>query len=331
MRWSLHCGAALLVCGLGMHAQAPAVSFRYLYILNCSAHLQVFDMTTRERKKEVDLGRLSRRVPMHGDAASSVVDGCSTYGMAYEPSTSLLYTISPSTGSVRDGMRRFRLLSFHVPGLQPAASVDLPQALEDGDVPVVFKNASGQIAIRVHDHVSHVAGGKLVAGTTDNGHDLFGYQGLVSVQDAHELERSGSAVLIESTLHNGGPMFLVANSAMKHLVRLDLSFLTTASNIHLAPGGKAVLAQEASAGSIPGSSNAKDRVALIDTGSGAVIEAWTNPSLAGAQILTITPEGEIVFIRGESTGFIATHHKFSASPVEVLKESLGPAFFFADK
>ena len=127
------------VCGMGTIAQAKAVSrtaTRYLYILNCDAILQKFDTVSRKQVSMTSLAKHSSLIPTHGGQANSVVDGCSTSGAAYQAKTALLYTVSPSTGSIEPGaIRHFRILSFHLPDLTPAAVINLPGKYNDGDSP----------------------------------------------------------------------------------------------------------------------------------------------------------------------------------------------------
>lgn len=122
----------------------------------------------------------------------------------------------------------------------------------------------------------------------------------------------------------------MADTATHRLTRLKLPFQTTNDSVHLGPGGKAVLAQEAR--SSPGRvSLTTGRLALFDVVTGTVTRTWTDPALAHRFILTITPPGDVVSFYGESTVLTPMDIHSSLEPVVKLSNSDGPYFFYADR
>lgn len=209
---------------MGTIAQAKAVSrtaTRYLYILNCDAILQKFDTVSRKQVSMTSLAKHSSLIPTHGGQANSVVDGCSTSGAAYQAKTALLYTVSPSTGSIEPGaIRHFRILSFHLPDLTPAAVINLPGKYNDGDSPILKTDRSAQIGVMGYDGYRRIVQGRLVLADTPSDPlesypstsnalppsiDLSSYhatgEGLENgpgMLDYTPVERSGDTVLLQS-------------------------------------------------------------------------------------------------------------------------------------
>jgi len=138
-------------------------------------------------------------------------------------------------------------------------------------------------------------------------------------------------VLVASPVAGQGWSFAIAEAAAKRVVHLNLPFRSTERNVHLAPGGKVVLAQESNSGSVPGLSVTTGRLALLDSLTGAVTKMWTDPNLAGKSILALTPTGQLIAYRGESTTFTSIGLHLSNEPVINLDDSLGPWFFYASR
>jgi hypothetical protein len=99
----------------------------------------------------------------------------------------------------------------------------------------------------------------------------------------------------------------------------------------LAPGGKILLVQEATYGSVEGSSATKGRLALLDVATGTVRRGWAEPNIIGGFVLTITPRGQMVYFRGDTTRLMPLGLNFPSERVITLGYSPGPAFFYADR
>lgn len=339
------------------NAQTKALteaSTRYLYILNCDATLQKFDTLSRKQIFTSNLAKYSRFIPTHGSQANSVVDGCSTFGVAYQAKTAMLYTVAPTTGSMEPGaVRHYRILSFRVSDLKPAIVINLPGKYDADDSPTLTTDRSGQIGVITHNRYSRIAQGRLVPAdwpsdlpgshppTSDDTFyelDLSTYHSSDAQLTGHTdrlayqpLERSGNAVLIKVPLSKQAWGWVLADAATRRLMHLNLPFHSTDNSVHLIPGGQVVLEQEASY-SPAGASFTKGNLALIDVGTGAVIKTWTDPALDRKYILTITPQGEMVYYGGGSTVFVPLGvHPSSGEPVMKLGAPFAPSFFYADR
>lgn len=344
------------MCGAAQSKTLTEKSPRYLYILDCVATLEKFDLLSRKRLSTVNLAKHSTLIPTHGDQANSVVDGCSTYGAAYQAKTAMLYTVSPTTGSIEEGaVRHFRILAFRLSDLKPAAVINLPGKYDYDDSPTLTTDRSGQIGVIAHNHYSRIEHGRLIpASMPSMPSDLPGSRPPSGDHTLYELalsayhstdaqltgrtdkiayqafERSGDTVLIKVPLFKQGWVWVVADAATYHLTHLNLPFHSTDDSVHLAPGGKVILAQEASYS--PGRvSMTKGRLALIDAGTGAVIRTWTDPALDRNNILTVTPQGEMVIFSDEPTTLTPIDIHPSGEPVIDLRNSPGPYFFYTDR
>ena len=144
---SAKCLSLVAVClSAGVASSASAAEARYLYVLDCSARVQKLDMTTGRTTASTALAQRSTLVPTHGDAANSVPDGCATYGAAYSAKAHLLYTVAPLTGSFHGTPRRYRVLTFRLPGLHAGPVIELQDAFSDDEAPVLEGDA-GAIAL----------------------------------------------------------------------------------------------------------------------------------------------------------------------------------------
>jgi hypothetical protein len=346
---------ALVASGMYGNAQVKTeVGNRYLYTLNCDATLEKFDTLSRTKVSTSDLAKHSRLIPTHGDQANSVVDGCATDGAAYQAKNAMLYTISPTTGSIEPGaIRHYRILSFHLPDLKPGTVISLPGKYDDDESPTLISERSGEVGIITHGHYNRIANGHLIPAKMPSlpselpgsrlpkSDDTF-YELNLSTYHSNDasltkgmdklsykaFERSGDFVLIRTILPRQGQTWIVADTASRNLTSLSLPFNTTDSSVHLAPGGKFVLVQEASysPARVP---LTKDRLALIDATTGSVMRSWTDPALNRKYILTVTPSGEMVYFGGGATIFSSLNIHPSGDPtVKCGPES--PFYFYAD-
>lgn len=340
------------IYGSGQKKDLAKASPRYLYILNCGATLQKFDTFSRHQISSSNLAKHSKLIPTHGDQANSVVDGCATYGVAYQSETSMLYTVVPTTGSVEEGgFRHYRILSFHLPDLTPSGVIELPGKYNEGDIPILKTDGSAEVGIIDHDGHRRILHGRLVAANTTSD-PMDGYPSTsnalrpeVNLSSYHSTNvgsasnnkapaytpvlRSGDTVLLQFLPADEGWLWAVANTATHRLTRLDLPFQTTNNSVYLIPGGNATLAQEAHLDS--GAPVTTGHLALIDTATGAVTKTWTDPALAGKFILTITPQGNLVSFYGESTTLVPIGIHPSGEPVLNLRNTLGPYYFYANR
>jgi len=324
---------------------------RYLYTLNCQATLEKFDTLSRTSISEVDLTKRSTIGSAHDDEINSV-EGCFNYGVAYQRETATFYTVAPTKGSIRRNVRRFYIFAFHIPDLQAAAPIDLPGKYDLWDFPMLTTERSGQIGIIAHNRYSHISHKRLIpagmptdlpGSSPPTAHtsyelDLSAYHSTDAELTAstnklayQPLERSGDTELIQVPLSKQGWVSVIADAEVRRLTRLNLPFHSVDDSVHLAPGGKVILAQEASY-SPAGALITKGRLALVDTGTGAIIKTWTDSALDRKYILAITPHGEMVYYGGGSTIFAPLDVHPSGEPViNLRRRSHGPYFFYADR
>lgn len=347
--------AVMMMGSIDGHAQKKGLTGatpRYLYILNCGAILQKFDILARHQLSTSNLAKYSKLIPTHGDQANSVVDGCATYGAAYQADTSTLYTVVPTTGSIEEGaFRHYRILSFRLPSLAPADVIELPGKYSEGEIPILKTDRSAQVGVIEHDGYRRILHGHLVpANTISDPMDSYPSTSsalppevnLSSYRSANEASatnnsvpaytpvlRSGDIVLLQFLPADRGWLWAAANTRIHRLTRLDLPFQTTNNSVYLIPGGDAAVAQEAHLNS--GVPVTTGRLALIDTGTGTITKTWTDPAFAGKFILTITPQGDVVSFYGESTTLVPIGIHPSGEPVLNLRNTLGPYYFYANR
>lgn len=345
----------LSVMGADAQAKSAQVANRYLYTLNCNATLEKFDTLSRKKISTSDLTKHSKLIPTHGNQANSVVDGCATDGASYQAKAGTLYTISPTTGSIESGaIRHYRVLSFRLSDLTPAGVINLPGKYDADDGPNLITDLSGQTGVMAHNSYSRIVAGRLISASmpsmpselpgshSPSDHntlyelDLSTYHssdpqlaGRTDRLAYQPFERSGDTVLIQIPLSKQGWVWVVADAAARSLTPLNLPFHSTDTSVHLAPGGKIILAQEASYG--PGRiSQTKGSLALIDANTGDVIKTWTDPALDHNYILTITPHGEMVYYGRVPMTFASIDLHSSGTPA-VRCHPDSPYFFYADR
>ena len=268
---SARCLSLVAVClSAGVASSASAAEARYLYVLDCSARVQKLDMTTGRTTASTALAQRSTLVPTHGDAANSVPDGCATYGAAYSAKAHLLYTVAPLTGSFHGTPRRYRVLTFRLPGLHAGPVIDLQEAYGDEDAPQLAQDA-GVITVSGGGRTRRTDGDHFVAGA-GRGARIAGqpssewHRPVSSLSGSGRYRRAGCergrrrvhpagarGRRRAGAVHpEGDAAYATVNAGARTFTPLAIPFRTVDERVHLAPDGKAVVVQEARPGAVPG-------------------------------------------------------------------------------
>ncbi len=296
---------------------AFAESDRFLYVVGCGAQLSKVDTSLGVKTDSVDLvTRTSgqRVIP----EIRGVLDGCLTYQAVYDAKASLFYTVVPEQAeSKTDGTKDYRILGFSVP------AVRLENEMSAGD----------SLAEPPHleiDEAGRVAVDKPSQWTPQTSLDLREYELGGSPPANQILEASGNCVLLRLFSGRGDGLTIgIADRKTKKLRLLNELPITTARNIHLAPGGQAVLVEEVvSSGA---SVEKTGRLILFDGSAGSPVLRLSEPGIKNLAFLAISPNGKAIYHRNDDYLVIALGRQFSGDPVSRPVTEGYPGFFFADR
>ena len=341
-----------------VHQAMKEPATRYLYVLDGGAGLNKLDTVTGKRILTLSLDKRTDLIPTRGIFADSAVDGCSTCGAVYLASENLMYTLSPTTGSYEeDDHQHFRLLSFRLPDFKFVNAVLLPDPASETLLRV---NRTGSVEIALDQH-SYLLSGKRVIAASDEGDNVlrilsststaqpnmppaldltkYAAPGLAPYSDHalnktltyEAIERSGDAVLVR-LLGPQGEAFAIIHTDSMRVTLLGHAIATTLKDVHLAPGGSAVLVREAfgKGGAVP-FSKTTGRLQLFDTTDGKLLRDWTNLRTADKFFLTITPNGKLAFwSRKEGYQVVPGFGSYPSQEVHSFPDK-SPSFFYANR
>lgn len=349
-RFGPACLLLLAACCAGQTPSAAAKPGASLYILNCAAQLQRVDLGSGRAAAPITLAMPSLpKGKVHNDA-DAAVDGCATYGAVADGE--VLYTLAPVPGTETEDGRHFRLLGFALPTLRQTSSLDLDRVFPDGlfregAEPILRAGAGGAMLLSGHGKLMRWSGGGFVPGGEDptilpgssvdaDGKAMLnpGVYALAGLQDPGRpvpydtLESSGTQVLIRLVFSNGFE-YGVADTQNKRLVRLQVPFGTTEQGVHLAPGGRTVVAQQGSYGKIAGVTYPGAKLAVLDAASGRLLRVAQPAGLKAQYTLTVTPTGRLLTYANQKTmllgiGPVAVEPRAS---VQSFTHPGGPWFF----
>lgn len=345
--------AVSLALTLAAYAQAPAAR-TFLYVLDCGGILHKFDAATGKPIARTDLSQKTNLIPSHGDIAGSTIEGCAANGAVYSEATNTFATLSPTTGSADErGQQRYRLLRFHLPELELDSSIALPGSYED--MPGLEAAADGSLRVTTEKQTFELSQGKFILDRTPadavipHAHRIepglpmfeFDLNGLDASRldfslpgiklQATPLERSGRSFLIQYARPGQNFAFAVLDEAAKRITTLSPGFTTTPNNIHLAPGGTAVIAQEAAFIGSMQVAQTTAHLALVDAATGKPVREWTDAAAAHGTSLAVTPEGFLVVSANDRYRFLSLGKTFPATPVLILQGQTKSGIFYANR
>lgn len=281
---------------------------RFIYTLSCNGKLYKFSAQTGE---DLEVNDLSQRLrPLQGD-------GCPISGVVYTPDEDAFFVLEKIEGiSKKDKQQAYAVLCFRLSDFHFQYTVTLPGEFDSQEIPHLELSASGspQVVTRTKTYgiakdrllTTSRAEEPLIAGSREmkggNGTfemDLAGYtvSGL-NVDAAGQsllyrlLSNSGSVILIQYKRLPADPEYTgyaAVDIADKKIVGLNPAFTTSEKDLPtLAPGGKAVLFREYK------DSKGTDRLALLDTSTGALVLPMEDKSMDHGGVWAITPSGVAV-------------------------------------
>lgn len=345
--WLAITGAALCF-PLGLtafrhHTLPPAPPARYLYVLGCGATVDKLDTVTERKVSDVNLASKTDLIPN----PEGHLDGCLANGAVYQPSHHVFYTAVPTSAHLdAHSAQQYRLLSFSVPEMKFDNSVALA-GFELSDPPELGTNAEQAVIVMAGDKSFGLTGGRqlqpMPAASPDFATELnlSGYRGAylspyVVKQSSSEsipaevVDSSGDIALVQLSDANGADVFAAADRKSKRVIILHDLPRAFPQNVHLSPGGAAVLAEAANAAPNGAELTQKTgQLVLVDAATGKRLKQWTVPNLDGYQFLAITPNGKIAYHLGGKYRF--TNGIGATYPNEPVyrHQSVGPPLFFA--
>jgi hypothetical protein len=324
---------------------------RFMYTLDCSAELDKFNALTGQHIDHTELWRKTRQVQ---------AEVCSMSSALYLPQENVFLTIQKTSGfETRSKKQSYLLLRFQLPDLRFLGSVSMPVLHDDQDIPRLEFSSMWVVQVITREKAYALAGNKLIpvprlekpriAGShAVEGHsdmqemDISGYDisGLkldpqVKALEFRPLTDSGTVVLIEYMNPNEGSGYAgyaAVDTEAKRIVALHPGFATAENDYFtLAPGGKAVLFQEYKdhAGT--------DRLALLDTSTGAVLLTFSDPAMIQGGVWAITPSGVGVLssccVNDSTQQFhaISLGRDFSALPMRDHGETRKNWYFYSER
>lgn len=238
---------------------APAI----LYVVGCDAQVDRVDATTGRRLSRTDL---APRLPLaHGQAvAGATFDGCLMNGAAYDAAHAAFYTVVPDQFSDKDdGTKDYHIARVRVPAL----AVTIGAAAGEG------LDAAPAIAV-------DAGGAPRIAPTAS--------------ADPSTVERSGSATLVRMPAAPGAPLALGVRRGGAAPVALTGLPRTRLADVHLAPGGGEVVAEETGAGDAR-----TGRLVVLDSASGKALRTVDATPARAMALVAITPSGSAIYGDGD--------------------------------
>lgn len=299
-------------------AAAPVAPHgRFLYVVGCGAQLTKVDTLQGRKVGSVDLSKQSggaRIIPeVHG-----VLDGCLTDQAVYDPIGARFYTLVPRQAESKpDGTKDYVVLGFSIP------AIHLVQQTPAGD----------SLADPPHldlDRARHVAPVDASAWSPTTTLDLQGFVSDGPSPRNQILETSGHRVLLRVFSANEDQLTIaVADLSAKTLTYLHGFPSTTARNVHLAPGGQAVLVEEVA--STEGRADKTGRLVLFELVTGRATSTIVAPLIAGMAFLAISPNGKAIYHQNDAYRLLSMGRQFSQDPVSRPSAEGYPGLFFADR
>jgi hypothetical protein len=299
----------------GLPASGAIAAGRYAYVLGCDARIDKLDTVVDRKIESVDLASRTGRGAALIPKVEGGLDGCLAYTAVYDPSRSRFYTIVPlQARSKPDGTKDYRALAFSVPGLWLRGKERKTMSTAD---PARLRLKRGRLV-----------SADQVPPRTDV--ELGNFEPEKSAIPNQILETSGDIALLRLFTANRDELVLaVANLRAKTLGRLNSLPPTTALNVHLAPGGRAVLVEEVT---VSGSTATKSgRLILYDSASGNSVSTFNEPDTKGLAFIAIAPDGHAICRSSETYRLVDLGRTFTDTPVTRPFSLALPAFFFADR
>lgn len=313
-------GALLsLLCGLAMArcvAAAPARPARYMYVIGCEATVDKLDTYTGTQVEEVDLATrtgVHRIIP----APSDPQQFCLSEGALYARAKRIFYTVIALKSDVDpDDPQDYDVLGFSVPGLHLV--YHRPAARHAEEAPKIVLRAGGAVALQTDMEPME---GSIV----DLGVDA---QTGLPVH-ARIIETAGKTSLIQLLPTPAGELEIATWRAGHPYVRLHDTPSTTVDNVHLTPGGQAVLVEETK---LSGGTMIKtSRLAIFDSDTGARLSEISDPAVRNGSLVAIAPVGKAVYYDGRRYRFVTLGRSFAGEPAVRPADENNERAFFADR
>lgn len=300
---------------LGAACEAPAQRDRYLYVLSCDARVRKVD-TILERQvssRALDSGAPGEQLIPHLDA-NETLDGCLVNSVVFDAKASVFYTVVPEQVRLKpDGTKDYRMIGFGVPGLAPVEVVPAGTGVEE--------------APHIEAGIGRPKVVPAAGWSPQTDLDVSTYAPKRQEIRNQILEESGSKVLLRVFTGTDQLALAVADRNAKSVVELKNLVLTTARNIHLTPGGEAVLAEETD-----GAGMKTGDVVLYDSKTGLNTKKLVDSKIKTMSFLAISPNGKGIYHLGDEYGFLNLGRKFSGgSVVRLLDTDSCPPVFFASR
>ena len=308
---------ALFLCGICLQtcwAGRPSPN-RYLYVVTCGARIDKLDTILEKKISSYDLARAKQNL-IPQVAAGQTFDGCLTDQAIYDHQTFTFYTLAPQQARLdSSGTQQYQILGFKLPSLtrvsaEPAGS----GTLEDKPV-LAFRNGH-MVAVRQSDlpPIRSI--------------DLSSYLPSKVNQPNEPMESSGDKTLVD--LFGGDskpPSLAVVDSSSKTLSVIHNNLMTTPGNVHLSPGGLAVLVEEVTSDS---TSSKTGKATLFDSSNGLQLGTFADEQIKSLFFLSMSPNGKAIYHSGEQYFFLEMHKTFADQPVIHLQpDQNNPASFYA--
>jgi hypothetical protein len=282
----------------------------------CGATVDKLDTTADRKTTSYDLSKIPGAQSLVPSAAGGL-DGCLAYQAEYDSNASSFYTITPAqAGAKPDGTKDYRVLGFSIPAMQLIKN--MPAGANLADPPHLELGPNSALKV--------IPASEWRA-TTDI--DLSTYAPARQKLGNQLIERSGDHALLRIFAADPATLSLaVADTKSKTVVSLQSPPQSTALNVHLAPGGAAVLIEETE----PAGKHAKTgKLILFDAATGRALGDFSGPHVRDQYFLAIAPTGKAVYHSADLYSFIDLARTFAAAPVSRPSDSSNPAVFFADR
>ena len=299
-------GALLAASLLAAVPGVPETPGRFLYVITCDGRLDKIDTLGSEKKVSVHLAERTGKLRLIPDAGGTL-DGCLTYGAAFDARRSVVNTVAPVTAEpLPDGTRNYRALSFSVPGLE---LINSRPAAEHAALPPKLSLQQGELKI--------IPDGEWSPPTFSAGTQVLAHSGLISLLRVFTEDRR------ELVLATG-------DARTKAVVKMMDLPSTTALNAYLAPGGSMVLVEETVA-QRNGKAAKTGRIFLFDGMAGKPLRQLSDARVKTSYFLAISPNGRAMYHSGETYWSLNLETTFPAVPVTRANAEPALGFFFFDQ
>ena len=273
-------GLAVAVLVFSFWCYAQSVPGHYLYVVDCDGIVEKLDTVAERKVATYDLSTRTGKLDLV-PKANGALDGCLANRTTYVNANSTFYTVVPEEADPSaTGTHNYRVLGFSVPAVEL-----VQQFLAGTDL-----SAPPGLSV-VHGTTVRVTPAS--AGPPPNGVDLRNFLPEKSEAPNQILESSGSHILLRLFTANPAQLVVaVADRKLKKIVRLNDLPVTTALNIHLAPGGEYVLVETLTG---PDSNGVKTgRLALFRSDTGDLLKDFEAPQTKSLFFLAISPTGRAI-------------------------------------